>query len=154
MTGTGQGFFLNSPTQCAKPPPNPPPDFRIQLEAWSQLATCDSVGSLSSSRHRVSVQFLPNVKRHRTPGRGRGIDCGLRLNWPWRIELAKGQGFCAPVCCANWLQARAICSLGGLRRQCSTNPSYPTSSKRNLSLRAISRVAERNGARSVVCGPL
>ena len=42
--------------------------------------------------------YLQNVKGHRTPDRGRGFDCGLKVELSWRLELAAGQGFGAPTC--------------------------------------------------------
>src|SRR5690606_10368168 len=38
-----------------------------------------------------------------TPARGRGFDCGLKVEWSWRIELAAGQVLRATPCvCPSW----------------------------------------------------
>jgi hypothetical protein len=51
-------------------------------------------------------EFLAYRQRPPTPALERGFDCGLKVEWSWRMELAAGQVLGAPPCvCPAWAQS-------------------------------------------------
>ena len=60
--------------------------------------------------HRSWLSFLAERQSPPTPARERGIDCGLRAELSWPIELAAGQVLGATPCWPYLFGAPALCS--------------------------------------------
>lgn len=95
-----------------KTPPELPGTSSRRIERRRSVATASSASTeLPVGRDEVEslgpLQSFKeagrddqNVRGHRPPDLGRRSDCGLRLEWPWRLEFAPGQGFCVLFCSA------------------------------------------------------
>ena len=55
----------------------------------------------------LMVKFSVERRRPPTPALGRGLDCGLKVEWSWQIELAAGQVLGAPPCSTSWIHRRS-----------------------------------------------
>jgi len=87
---------------CIVPGSRPP-----TLSKASQAAARFPSGIFSPLRspYPCSVEpsdfFFADRRSPLTPARGRGFDCGLEVEWAWRIELAAGQVLRATACSAS-----------------------------------------------------